>query len=168
MTQEVFRAWEQELRHEPIRFRQTQLQSRLMKYLDEGHGPCDLADPAIADLVLKSLWQFHRERYDLLAWVVMPNHVHVLVNPYPGVHLDRMVQNWKSFTAHELNRRRGHKGRFWSRDYFDRFMRDEDHRRQVIEYIEDNPVKARLVSRPEEWRWSSAARPAGGDASGPS
>lgn len=96
------------------------------------------------------------ERYRLIAWCVMPNHVHVLIKQMEGYPLGDVIQSWKSATAHKINGVVGQEGRLWRREYFDRFMRDSDHLSSTIEYIEENPVKAQLVAHAVEWRFSSA------------
>ena len=128
-------------------------------YLDAGHGSCFLKEARIAELVEKALHHFDGVRYRLLSWVVMPNHVHVLIDPLEGWALERIVHSWKSFTAHEANRILGRQGDFWQHDYWDRFIRGPDHLRRAIEYIHANPVRAGLVSRPGLWIHSSAGRP---------
>ncbi|MDR1191356.1 MAG: transposase [Verrucomicrobiales bacterium] len=105
---------------------------------------------------------FHADgrRYRLLAWCVMPNHVHVLIKPL--VALPLIVRTWKSYTGHWAlahNEELGlgvAGGVFWMSDVWDRFMRDEKHLRTTLVYIHENPAKARLCKRPEDWRWSSA------------
>lgn len=86
----------------------------------------------------------------------MPNHVHALVEQFGGQRLDKIAQSWKSYTATEINRALGRSGPLWQREYFDRFMRDGEQLAATIAYIEANPVAAKLVGTPEEWRWSSA------------
>jgi REP element-mobilizing transposase RayT len=86
----------------------------------------------------------------------MPNHVHVVVEMMDGQSLSGIVASWKSFTAHKANALLERKGRFWHADYFDRFMRNEEHLNQTIEYVEQNPVKAGLAARATDWAWSSA------------
>jgi REP element-mobilizing transposase RayT len=73
-----------------------------------------------------------------------------------GHSLSDIVGGWKSSTAHKANEQLGRAGRFWHADYFDRFMRNEEHLSQTIEYVEQNPVKAGLVGRASDWAWSSA------------
>ncbi|HEY6981054.1 REP-associated tyrosine transposase [Reyranella sp.] len=99
---------------------------------------------------------FDGKRYRLLAWCIMPNHVHVVVEPADGQTLGAIVHSWKSFSAKQANGILGRSGPFWHRDYFDRFIRDEGHLARTIHYVEDNPVKAGLVSMPSEWPWSSS------------
>lgn len=123
--------------------------------LDSGLGSCCLKDPSVAKVVEDALMHFDGQRYLLLAWCIMPNHVHVLVEPTAGSALGSIVHSWKSFTAKEANRLLGRSGPFWHRDYFDRYIRDEGHLARTVEYIENNPVKAGLVSSNADWLWSS-------------
>lgn len=125
--------------------------------LDAGFGRCILREPVAAAIVARALRHFHGQRYRLGAWVIMPNHVHVLVQPFDGVCLPDVVQSWKSFSAKEINTRLGMQGRLWQANYFDRFVRDDRHHTQVATYIENNPVKAGLVEAPDQWPFGSAA-----------
>jgi REP element-mobilizing transposase RayT len=88
----------------------------------------------------------------------MPNHVHTLFTPREGHKMSAIVHSWKSFTAHECNKLLGTTGRFWEREPFDRYIRNERHFRNTLAYIEENPVKAGLCDKPDEWLWSSARR----------
>ncbi len=239
---------------------------RIEEWLDAGHGCCVLRWPEAAGCVVESWQHFAGERYDLIAWVVMPNHVHVLVRVYEGVPLGKVVQSWKSYTGKRIRgmmeegragarraqdeegragarraqdevgragarraqgeagragarraqdeegragarRAQGEEGRVgtrraqdeegragarrsqgeegragarraqdeegragarrsqedgvWMREYWDRYIRDEDHFVAVVRYIHDNPVKAGLVAVAEDWPWSSAREFAG-------
>ena len=127
----------------------------LEEYLDKGHGECYLKRPELADLVEGALRCFHKVRYELHAWVVMPNHVHVLFTQKDEP-LGKVLNSWKSYTAKEANRRLGHTGHFWADDYWDTYMRDEAHAMRTRRYTEGNPVKARLVREQAQWPWSSA------------
>src|SRR5215813_310593 len=81
--------------------------------------------PQDRDLVMDALEKFDSERYELLAYVVMDDHVHVIVRPLPPHRLEHIVHSWKSFTAHRI-RREGHRRRqVWQDEYFDRIVRDE-------------------------------------------
>lgn len=126
------------------------------KYLDQGVGSCYLQSPEIGDLVEKALLFHHGTRYELRAWVIMPNHVHLLVRPFDGYELHRIIHSIKSFTAHEANRMLGRSGTFWMREYFDRYIRDSEHFARTFRYIDRNPVAAKLCSRPEDWPFGSA------------
>ena len=107
-------------------------------------------------MVEDALLHFDGQRYGLLEWCVMPNHVHVLAQTCVGFQLDKVIHSWKSFTAKAANRVLDRKGEFWMLDYFDRFIRDETHLAATIAYIRENPVSAGLVERAEDWRFSSA------------
>jgi REP element-mobilizing transposase RayT len=136
--------------------------------LDAGHGRRELARPDIASMVQSALFAFDGERYALIAWCVMPNHLHALAAINPGYTLGQIIHSWKSFTAKEANRLLGRVGRFWAPEYFDRFMRDEQHLVRTAAYIEGNPVSAGLCENVDEWRFSSAWRGWGRrDACGP-
>ncbi len=152
--------------------RQTERERRIATYLDAGHGACWLKDPRVAALVENALLHFDGQRYRLLAWCVMPNHVHALVETKDGFPLSEIVHSWKSFTANEANKILDRKGEFWQREYHDRFIRDDDHYRNAVVYIESNPVKAGLAKSAEAWRYSSAwsyeEKKAGKDAGAPS
>jgi REP element-mobilizing transposase RayT len=91
----------------------------------------------------------------------MPNHVHVVIETLEGHTLSDVVKSWKSFTSRQANSRLGRTGAFWEPDYFDRYMRNEDHLMRTIEYVENNPVKAGLVNKAVDWPWSSASRERG-------
>jgi len=152
MPAELRAEWEHLLQiKQPARMR-----ARVQKYLDAGRGSCFLADPRIGSLVQDALLYFDDERYRLLAWVVMPNHVHVLIEVLPGHPLSDTLFSWKSYTARMSNRLLGREGDFWHVDYFDRYVRDERQLEQAVLYIHNNPVKAGLVQRAEDWPWSSA------------
>ena len=129
--------------------------TRLEAYLDRGHGECWLRRPEIARLVADALRFFDGQRYHLEAWVVMPNHVHVIVEVWQTP-LAGLLHSWKRHTAKEANRVLGRLGRFWQREYWDTWIRDEEHRQRTLRYLEDNPLKARLVRDPADWPWSSA------------
>jgi REP element-mobilizing transposase RayT len=86
----------------------------------------------------------------------MPNHTHFLIRPYPEWPLSSIIKDLKGFTARQVNMLLSRNGPFWHPDYFDRFMRDQGHRLRTIRYIEQNPVKAGLCSKPEDWRFGSA------------
>jgi REP element-mobilizing transposase RayT len=125
-------------------------------YLDAGHGACWLRRPEIARLVQDALLHFDGQRYRLLAWCIMPNHVHTLIETFAGIPLSEIMQSWKSYTAQRTNKLLARQGHFWQRDYFDRYVRDAEYYDRLVEYIENNPVKAKLIERAQDWRFSSA------------
>lgn len=128
------------------------------RILDAGHGACVLREATCAEIVEDALLYADDERYRLLSWCIMPNHVHVVAGQIEGYPLDVVVQAWKSTASHQINLHLGRKGRLWRREYFDRFMRDNDHLSTTIEYVEQNPVAAGLAQVASDWRWSSASR----------
>jgi REP element-mobilizing transposase RayT len=91
--------------------------------------------------VQDALRHFGGERYDLLAHVVMNDHVHVLVQPFEEFGLEQTVHSWKSFSARELQRKHGRRGSVWLREYFDRVVRDEKEFLQKLNYVLGNPWK---------------------------
>jgi REP-associated tyrosine transposase len=171
---------EEELRKLPVSRQDVARRKKIEAWIDAGHGSCMLRDPLVAALVQNALLFFDGERYELLAWVIMPNHVHVLFRTVQGWTVAKVVASWKKFTARQICAcRRNHgnanltigeeresanqeigvpekKEPVWHREYWDRFMRDEDHFLQAVEYIHQNPVQAGLVAKAEDWRWSSA------------
>jgi len=148
--------WNNELAHLSDTEAERERRRRIEAALDTGHGECLLRKPAVGALVEQALLHFDRERYELHAWVVMPNHVHVLITPMKGNTLSSILHSWKSFTAKAVNRLLGRSGAFWLEEYFDRSIRDQEHYNRVVEYIHHNPVKAGLCAAAEDWVCSSA------------
>jgi REP element-mobilizing transposase RayT len=125
---------------------------KVERHLDAGHGGCWMAQEEIAQMVAGVLRRFDRERYDLLAWCVMPNHVHVVTRPLQGYDLPRILHSWKSFSAKKANRMLGRQGRFWHAESYDHLIRDEDDLRHCVDYVLANPMKSGLT----EWQWVGA------------
>ncbi len=155
---------------------------KLDAWIDAGHGSCILRDPQVAAMVQDTLLSFDSQRYRLIAWVIMPNHVHALFQPMNGWEVAKIVASWKKFTARKIRAdvpgnadlqiggvvvtndrkspRIGESGSgrpVWHREYWDRYIRDQRHFDQAIAYIHQNPVKAGLAASPEAWLWSSAS-----------
>lgn len=135
-------------------------------YLDRGRGECHLGRPEIAKLVEENFRQFGERcgsqsrapvtpRYGLRAWVIMPNHVHVLFK-VGAVSMAEIVGGWKKHTGRLANQILSKRGAFWAEDYFDTYMRDTEHELKTVRYIENNPTKAKLVLDPKDWPWGSA------------
>jgi len=129
--------------------------TKLEEYLDRGHGECFLADARVAAAVEEVFLRYDAQRYRMTAWVVMPNHVHVLFELW-DMPLGKLLKAWKGTSANAANHVLGRTGTFWQEEYWDRYMRDEAHFRKAQHYIEWNPVKAHLVKEPEAWRFGSA------------
>jgi REP element-mobilizing transposase RayT len=115
---------------------------KLEQWLDSGYGECLLRNPALAQIVAEYLRHFDGQRYDLLAWVVMPNHVHVLVKSLEGFAIDKVLHTWKSFTAHEINKLLGRSGQLWQTESYDHIVRDPQSVWSIANYIVTNPAKA--------------------------
>jgi REP element-mobilizing transposase RayT len=130
---------------------------RCDRLLDAGNGSALLKAPEAAQIVSDALAHFDGERYVLIAWCVMPNHVHAVIEPIGEHLLSEVVKSWKAYSAARINAMLGRSGRFWAPEYFDRFMRSDEHLAATIAYVENNPVAARLCASPSEWRFSSAA-----------
>ena len=129
---------------------------RVEDYLDKGYGSCFLKDERIAKLTEDSLLFHHEKKYRLTAWVIMPNHIHFLATPLENIELREIAHSIKSYTAHEANKLLSRSGQFWQHEPFDRYIRSRKHFVNVIRYIENNPVKARLCAEAKDWRFSSA------------
>jgi REP element-mobilizing transposase RayT len=156
LPQRLLDRWQRELEGLDKRDADIERYRRIEGWLDAGHGACFLNDPRLAALTEQAILHFHKKRYHVRAWCVMPNHVHILIDMHPGYPLPAVVWSWKSWTARHANALLGRSGQFWQREYFDRFIRDCRHLADVIAYIENNPVKAGLVATPSDWPWSSA------------
>lgn len=122
---------------------------RIELFLDKGIGSCHLANPEIAEVVAKALQHFNGKRYQLNAWCIMPNHVHVIVRLFPEQNLAKTLHSWKSFTANIINKILRTQGQFWQREYYDRLIRDEAEFYRLVQYVTDNPAKANLP----DWQW---------------
>ena len=160
LPQSVLLQVEAELAHAPPANQDKDRYRLNERWLDAGMGSCALRHPQVAAVMQETLLSFDPERYRLIAWCIMPNHVHVLIEPY--VPLAKLVQTWKSYTGRWAMARNPELGlgisgdAFWMREYWDRYIRDEAHLRRVVAYIHENPVKAGLCAAAEDWLWSSA------------
>jgi putative DNA methylase len=154
MPQDLLEKWRSELESGEIT--DVDMRKRIEQFLDSGYGSCCLRDRRVAEVIRDTLIKWDITRYRLIAWVIMPNHVHLLIETLEGYSLSEVMHSVKSNTAHEANRILDRKGRFWSVESFDRYIRDARHFRNTVAYIENNPVKAGLCLAPEEWEFSSA------------
>ena len=151
---------EAELKRHPPSKRDAHRRKRLDQWLNNGAGCCALSHPQVAKVMQETLLKFDGARYHLVAWCIMPNHVHALIQPRTP--LARVVQSWKSFTgrwalARNIELQLGISGdRFWMPDYWDRYIRDQEHFSKVVDYTHQNPVAAGLCQKAEDWLWSSA------------
>ena len=152
----VIDRWKAELEHLSSKEEQILMQRRIDAYLDQGYGSCYLKDPTIAAMVEESLLDRDGIDYNLSVWVVMPNHTHSLLRRFEHKEIKDIMDAHKGYTAHKANEYLNRSGEFWMKDYFDRFIRNEEHYWNTVRYIENNPVKARLCKEPSDWPFSSA------------
>jgi REP element-mobilizing transposase RayT len=124
------------------------VRERLEEALDAGAGVCWLRQPNIARMMAGAINFFDGKRYELLAWCVMPNHIHLLFQLLNDS-IDRVMKSLKTFTSREANVLVGRSGTFWQADYYDRTVRDEAELLRCVEYIRMNPVRAGLT----DWPW---------------
>jgi len=124
-------------------------------------GPLWLRDPRIASLVESTIFRGEQlKQYELDTYVIMSNHVHVLL--WPWVPMARITGSLKGVSARDANAALGRTGlHFWEDESFDHWARNDVELRRIRIYIERNPVTAGLVERPEDWPWSSAAKRCG-------
>lgn len=143
--------------------------ARFDDIMDEQPLVKHLQNPDAANTLRDALFHFAGDRYDLIAYVVMPSHFHWVFHPRrqwvePLVRRrnsrtprERLTKSIKGYSAFRCNRLLRTGGTFWQDESYDHIVRDDDELLRIIEYVERNPVKAKLVSEPEGWRWSSAA-----------
>jgi REP element-mobilizing transposase RayT len=112
--------------------------------LDSGHGACLLRNPAHSAIVESALLHFDDTRYQLGGYVVMPNHVHVLLAPAPDHTIGSITGSWKRFASREINKLTGSEGSLWQHESFDHLVRDAGSLEGFRRYIRQNPEKARL------------------------
>lgn len=159
-----------ELEHRPEKTRDTEHRKRIEALIDQGHGSCILQNPDIARMAEETLLFFDNVRYRLLAWTIMPNHIHALFQPINAWTVAKIVASWKKYTARKIcdykknadlligvpsNVPSGapgcrHSGPVWYREYWDRFIRNEEHLQSTLTYIHENPVKAGLAKTARE------------------
>jgi len=125
--------------------------------LDRGTGECHMKNPEIARVVADAITHFDGERYDLAAWCVMPNHVHLIIRPRNGHSLEKVLGGIKSFSAQRANKILGRSGSFWMTESYDHIIRDERDFYGQLDYLKGNPAKARLAG----WKWIFVAPVAG-------
>lgn len=124
---------------------------KMMTLLSCDRGAKFLKNPVVANVVADAFRYFDGERYTLFAWVVMSNHVHVILQPHEEWQLPQIIHSWKSFTARKANKILGRTGAFWQTEYYDHLIRHENDLYRCIAYTWENPEKAGL--RAYKWRW---------------
>jgi putative DNA methylase len=141
-------------------------------WLDRPGEPHWLANPKIAALIRGNLYHHDSEKYHLMAYCVMSNHVHVLLQPWDATRaanaecevgertdqhspLASIMHSLKSYTAHEANRILARLGPFWQAEWYDHWVRDDDELERIVDYVMNNPIKAGLVQQPQDWLFCS-------------
>jgi putative transposase len=139
------------VRHSKVIFAMTD------RYCDQSRkGPLHLRDPAAAKCAEDAVLFGVPMRYELYAYVVMPNHVHILITPIKDY--AKVMQGIKGYSARQINLLHRARGRvFWQDESYDHWPRDEEEFFRIIAYIENNPVNAGFCKEPQQWPWSSAA-----------
>ena len=99
----VLEKYKMEIQSLPSDKQNSQYRRKIEEWIDAGHGSCTLKNPQIAQLVFDNFKFYNGKRYDLISWVIMPNHVHVLINVYEGVSLSKIIQSWKGYTGKKIN-----------------------------------------------------------------
>ncbi|MCB1069368.1 MAG: transposase [Kiritimatiellae bacterium] len=155
LPRSMLEAWTRELRrwkeHHPEpwsvkewREYQQRFGKRYHAWLDKGYGSCQLKEARLRRIITESLSHFDQIRYALDAYVIMPNHVHILVQPDPGFSLQNILHTWKSYTANQINAACKRSGTFWMDEYFDHAVRSWSQMDLYRTYIHENPQKASL------------------------
>ncbi|SOD88468.1 transposase [Spirosoma fluviale] len=130
----------------------------LLDKLDNGADYLRL--DAIARVVADALHFFDEKKYDLIAFTIMSNHVHVVfaLHPVPearpAITLDKVMHSLKSFTATKCNELLDKSGRFWEHESYDRLVRDRNELHRIVQYTLQNPVKAGLCQHWQDWKWT--------------
>lgn len=122
---------------------------KIEELLNAGYGECHLENAECAEIVADTLLKFQGDRYELFAWCIMPNHVHVVFQAKPGHALAEIMHSWKSYTAKACNKVLRRSGVFWMDESFDRLVRDEAEFRRFVDYTLGNPGAAGL----KDWKW---------------
>lgn len=124
---------------------------KVEEYLDAGYGSCILKNAEVANVVQQSLLLFNRNRYQLHAWCIMPNHVHVIFQVLNGLDVSKIVHGWKSYTAHRINKLLNRLGRLWHVDSYNHIIRSREEYFVQIRYVWKNPEK--MGAKTWSWRW---------------
>jgi REP element-mobilizing transposase RayT len=104
-------------------------------------------------LIAAVIQRFDGQRYELVAYVVMNDHVHVLVRPLLQYELHEILHSWKSYSAHQMQRDSRRRGQIWQHEYFDRIVRDDKELSEKINYILQNPWKRWPEINEYRWVW---------------
>ncbi len=158
LPQKVLQRFKHELERKGVEYIEFETRKQIEKFLDQGYGESFLKNEEVAQMVADAL-KFHADKkYKLIAWVIMPNHIHFLAVPLENFSLAEITHSIKSFTANRANKILHRTGEFWQKESFDRYIRNYEHFIKTVDYIENNPVKAGLCEDYRNWKFSSAFR----------
>lgn len=121
------------------------------RWLDAGYGSCALQEHSLREVVTKSMHHFDGQRFILGDYVIMPNHVHVLITPLGSHKLETILAGWKRVSGHAILRLTAGPKPFWMSEDFDHAVRSERQLQHFQNYIAENPYKAKL--RPGSWTY---------------
>ena len=107
--------------------------------LDNGYGSCLLKEPTLRRWVSDAINHMDGQKADIYAYVIMPNHIHILLCPFPGIRLNQLIGSLKSYSSHNINKTINRTGSIWNTEFHDRMIRSLDHFNYCIEYIRRNP-----------------------------
>ncbi len=115
-------------------------------------------DPEVPQIVIDGLrWQHHNGRIQCEAYVVMPDHLHIIMSLENGQDLSGVMRSFGSFTARTINRLHGRKGQYWNRGFYDHRVKDGDELARQLNYVYVNPVKKGYVKKPQDWPYLEIA-----------
>lgn len=107
--------------------------------LDKALGSCILKQVEVRETLITAMMHFDEVRYRVHAYVIMPNHVHMLVETFDEWRMQDVMHSIKSYSAQAINKKLGHPGKLWARESYDRYIRGEQHFYKVLRYIQNNP-----------------------------
>jgi len=125
-------------------------------YLDDSlNSPNWLENQRIADIIIDSLIYNNDKLYKLHYCIIMPNHVHLVVQPlkngYEYFSLAKIMKEHKSFTARQSNKLLQRSGQFWHHENYDHYIRNDEEYYRIKDYVLNNPVKAGLIDHYKNW-----------------
>jgi putative transposase len=122
------------------------------RWMDAGYGECVFREPGAAGILTEALVHFQNQRYFTSCYTVMPNHCHLVIQPFEGHPLEKILQVCKGYVAYKVNRQRNQTGSLWQEESYDQIVRDGEHLWRVVQYIGNNPGRAGLPR--DRWvRW---------------
>jgi putative transposase len=137
-----------------------EITKRTERWMDEGYGSCLLREPKFSKMMSDSLLYFQDQRHFTSCFVVMPNHINVVIRPMADFELEDCLQRIKQFVSTHVNKDLNRQGQFWEEESYDRIIRDEEHLWNVVQYIGRNPKKAGIpVAQWVRWiypEWKAA------------